>query len=151
MVAKLSIGEMRGRKQHNNLPLMFILFSIVFTLTCGTAISHALTKHKEDAIAARDCIDKNGPDFTYVKSLDEDRKVQLCFIGLNPVTSTFQRLAIRVLQRMKDGSTEEITAYTNSEVTTIEKAIEYIEVDAGKYGFIDYIKPIWLTIVGQFL
>jgi hypothetical protein len=139
-----------GGSSKSNLPLMFILFSIVFTLTCGTAISHAVSKHQEDALAARDCIDKQGVDFTYVKGDNEDRKVQLCFIDLDPVTGTFKRLAIRVVQKIGN-STEELTAYTNKEITTLQKAIEYIELDAGKYGFIDYIKPCWQGIISKFL
>jgi hypothetical protein len=149
MVANKAI-QYQGSNKQSNINLPFLLLLIVFTLTCGTAISHAVSKHKEDALAARDCIDKQGADFTYVKGDNENRKVQLCFIDLDPVTNTFKRLAIRVVEKFGN-STEELTAYTNKEITTLEKAIEYIEMDAGRYGFIDYIKPCWIKLISPFL
>jgi hypothetical protein len=119
-----------------------LLLIIVLIITGGTAISHATTKHNEAAIVARNCIDRHGMDMFYFKS--DDRGVQLCFINLNG--TSFEFLGIRVLEKI-NGKWEELTAYINEDVTTVDQAISFAEQDFGRYGWIDYVKTCWKSFL----
>jgi hypothetical protein len=93
--------------------------------------SHAEIKHKDEALLARNCLDKNGPNIIYNKS--DTRKVRLC---LMPDKSG---LAIQVLDLI-DKKWEEITAYVNPSVDDLNGALGYAEEDMGKYGWIAWQK-----------
>jgi hypothetical protein len=132
----------------NSLKFLLMLFIIVFALVGGTEISHAIQRHKEEAVIARTCIDQQGVDFIYRK-WDDRIAVQLCFIQPDG-NGNFSKLAIRVL--VKVGSKlEEITAYTDANITTLEKAVAFIDEEINTYGYISWIKPCWRTLITPFL
>lgn len=118
--------------------LLIVVGGMALYLLGANKVSHA-DKHKEEAVITQNCIDKNGADIIYEKS--EDRKVQLCFIDLNK-DGTFKGLGIRVLEKIK-GEWQELTAYIEENITTVEQAIGYADVDKGKYGMINFVKDSW--------
>jgi len=120
-------------------------FIVIVLITGGVALSHGVAKHGNDALSTRDCMDKNGVDMAYFKT--DNRKIQLCFIGLNN-DGSFKELGIRVVEKIK-GKWQELTAFTNKDITTFDQAIRFAESDMGKYGYLDYIKDIWKVLITQ--
>lgn len=118
---------------------------ILLAVTGGLALSHA-TKHRGDAITTRNCIDKNGVDLSYFKT--DTRNVQLCFIGLD-ATGKFTALGIRVLEKI-NGKWEELTSYMNRDITTLEGAVGYADMDMGSYGYISFVKDAYKAVLTIF-
>ena len=116
------------------LPVLIILLAV----TGGLLISHGVAKHRMDAVLTRNCLDKYGIDFSYFKT--DTRNVQLCLI--EPKEDGFYALGIRVLEKI-NGKWEELTAYVNRNITTIDGAIDYMEVDMGKYGYVSFIRDVY--------
>jgi hypothetical protein len=125
--------------------LCFVGIGIVMILTGGDSISHAAIKHGVDAMSTNLCLDKNGADLIYNKT--DTRKVQLCFIGLDE-SGKFKKLGIRVLEKIS-GKWEEITRFSNDNITNVNDAVGFAENDMGKYGWIDYVKDSWKMMIAQ--
>ena len=98
-------------------------------------ISHGETKHGGDSELARSCIKKYGADLTY--SRDDTRRITLCLITDGKVG-----LAVQVVEKIQ-GKWQELTAFCNWDVTTIEAAIGFAEQDMGKYGMFTFVKEVW--------
>lgn len=128
-----------NEREHKRSGPSFILIMLIIALiiTGGYAVSHAVEKHKEEAIATRDCIDRGGADIVYFKT--DDRAVQLCLIP-------GRGLGIRPMEKIK-GVWQELTGYINQDVTSIDGALGYAEQDMGKYGWISYIKQIYGIVI----
>ena len=133
------------RQSDNGLKSFFLIIMAVIIVFIGYNVTHAVSKHKQEAIDTRICIENNGPDLTYYKS--DSRKVQLCFINLDK-DGNFEKLGIRPFEKIK-GIWQELTAYTNEDITTFDTAIRYAEGDMGKYGWIDFVKSIWKSLILQ--
>jgi hypothetical protein len=95
-------------------------------------IEHALEKHgpEQEALAEK-CFNESNLKFTYAKSFNEDRRVNLCLNMGN-------FLAIQVVEKI-GGKWHQITKYCNFDLKTIDDMIDYFVVDSGKYGYITYL------------
>ena len=109
-----------------------ILFGILIVMVVVGVISHAVLKHKDDAALSLDCFENNPRlKITVVKPDNENRRVELCLIE-------DKYMAIRVSEKI-NGKFEELTRYIDRSYKTVDKMIDYAEVEMGKYGWMDYI------------
>lgn len=101
------------------------------------SISHAVPKHQQDAIQARSCLEKFGPDVIYSPLGNDARRIKLCLIP--PGEPGKKGTAIQVWEKIL-GQWKELTGFIDESITTEDALISWAEQDMGKYGWWAYAK-----------
>ncbi len=100
------------------IPFLFLIGLTILAATIGVSISHAVTKHAQDAIIVRNCIDNGNPTSLYQAS--KSKFIQICMI--DPTT-----FGIRVIKKTGGNRYEEVTAYIKNTLKSFDDVLQYVK------------------------
>lgn len=114
---------MEYQKPFNIKPILIILLAIGIAFAIGYGFSHGVTKHEEEAIITRNCLDNNGPNMVFQKTRNANRFLRICQIDDNlwgiQIVDKIGKKFEEVTAFFREGDLESVSHYAVSSKTRL--------------------------------